>query len=680
MTSRRHRRRAGAAATSVAALAAVLTLSACGNDSTPAPGASGAPEVFPADQVADLVAAVPQETVKDLPAARLAEGLVPPTNRWFSGLVFGETSMPVFPYPLAVQLTEDGVSFGAPVVTTGEVTIGGPFRADVVLGLGADEQVVTAYDTASVTVTQRADGEDLASTVIAQGWPFVAVTAARDLTVDLGTTVTEGDDGVWTVDVEGRTYGFVTDGSVSGAGDAVDLGGGDHLTWFAVADGGDVADYAAAAAAPITGTSLAYGVDGGSATTSIGYSTDGDTLVALLPHQVAGLQGSPECGLGTFPSVLGELEVCRLETLTWTVPTLEPSGALDLSGLSADEKADLAEQVRADAAADEPFSADTYFGGKSLYRVVNLYEVALQVGADDVAAELRERLVEAIDTWTQPDGCEERGERCFVYDPAGMGMVGLVPSFGSEEFNDHHFHYGYFLYAAGVLGSEDPELAERWAPVMDLLAADIASSGGNGYFPDLRVFDVYGGHSWASGTSPFGDGNNQESSSEAVSAWNGLALWAQASEHAALETQARWMLSAEAASALAYWTDFPLDDPLYEGFDHTVTSLVWGGKRDYATWFSAEPSAMLGILVLPMSPVAGYLAENPDRIRLNLEDSAPDGYDVMFGDFLLMYAALQGGDEAREALELARELPDERIDDGNTRSYLEAFILAQATA
>jgi endoglucanase Acf2 len=421
-------------------------------------------------------------------------------------------------------------------------------------------------------------------------------------------------------------------------------------------------------------------VNGDTATTTLRYLTEGGepTVVAVLPHQAAGLEGSPDCGLGTYTGVLGEMDVCATGDLAWSVPTLEPSGALDLSGLDESQKATLAEQVAADAAADKPFAADTYFGGKSLYRVVNLYQVARQVGADDVAGDLRTRVVDQIDEWAQPDGCEQREERCFVYDPAARGMVGKVPSFGSEEFNDHHFHYGYFLYAAGVMAAEDPALAERWAPVIDLLAADIATSGGSSFFPDRRVFDVYGGHSWASGTSPFGDGNNQESSSEAVTAWNGLALWAQASGKEDLEAQARWMLAAEAASALAYWTNFPLDEALYDGFDHTVTSLVWGGKRDYATWFSAEPSAMLGILVLPMSPVADYLAVDPDRVRSNLEDSVPDGYDVMFGDFLLMYSALAGPEEAAAALEEAAALSDERIDDGNTRSYLLAWIMAHA--
>jgi len=82
-------------------------------------------------------------------------------------------------------------------------------------------------------------------------------------------------------------------------------------------------------------------------------------------------------------------------------------------------------------------------------------------------------------------------------------MIGLAASFGSDEYNDHHFHYGYFLYAAGVLCADDSALAAKLAPVMDLLAADIASPTDTGFFPQWRPFDAYASHSWASGTSPF---------------------------------------------------------------------------------------------------------------------------------------------------------------------------------
>ena len=46
---------------------------------------------------------VVHKTIKELPAKRLAEGLVPPTNRWFSGLVFGDKPQPVFPLPLSLR-------------------------------------------------------------------------------------------------------------------------------------------------------------------------------------------------------------------------------------------------------------------------------------------------------------------------------------------------------------------------------------------------------------------------------------------------------------------------------------------------------------------------------------------------------------------------------------------------
>ena len=216
------------------------------------------------------------------------------------------------------------------------------------------------------------------------------------------------------------------------------------------------------------------------------------------------------------------------------------------------------------------------------------------------------------------------------------------------------------------------------APVMDLLAQDIAAATASPQLPRLRVFDAYAGHSWASGTAPFADGNNQESSSEAVNAWNGLGLWAQVSGQVELADQAAWLMSTEAA-ATAYWTDLDLTDPVYDGFEHTVVALNWGGKRDWATWFSAEPSAMLGILLLPMGPYADYLAIDPDRVRDSLAEAAPDGYDVMFGDYLLMYRALAGQQDAAAAWDDALALPDERIDDGSSRAYLLAWIAAHRT-
>ncbi len=444
---------------------------------------------------------------------------------------------------------------------------------------------------------------------------------------------------------------------------------------------GDAAQLAALAQQPVTGSSLDYEVDGDTVTTTISYQSEGKTAVAALPHQQANLVTGAGCDLGSYPSIYGTMTLCTGPDLAWTSPVSEPKAALDLSGLSADERRELTEQVSKDAADLQPFPADTYFGGKALYRAAMLYQLAVQLEAEKPAATLKAKLSETLAQWTDPQGCAERDAFCFVYDDVAKGLVGLTPSFGSEEFNDHHFHYGYFLYAAGVLAADDPALAKQYAPVMNLLAADIGTfaEGGKsaGAFPDLRNFDAYAGHSWASGTSPFADGNNQESSSEAVTAYTGLALWARASGNAGLETEATWLVSSEAQSGLAYWTNFDTADPVYSGYGHQIVALNWGGKRDYATWFSPEPAAMLGILVIPMSPSSTYLAGDPARIDANVAEATSGGkFDQKFGDYLLMYSALAGEKQRSAALATAEKLDDEWIDDGNSRSYLLAWLMS----
>jgi endo-1,3(4)-beta-glucanase len=91
--------------------ALLVTASAC---SAQPPAAPSDGSVFPDEAVSDAIADLPQESVAPMPTTRLAEGLIPPTNRWFSGLVFGDAPQPVFPLPLAFSLTGAGFDFGVP--------------------------------------------------------------------------------------------------------------------------------------------------------------------------------------------------------------------------------------------------------------------------------------------------------------------------------------------------------------------------------------------------------------------------------------------------------------------------------------------------------------------------------------------------------------------------------------
>ena len=638
---------------------------------------------------AELVAAVHSEELGTIVPSRLAPGLVPPTNRWFSGLVFGDEPQPVFPRPLSVGLTGSGFALGLSEPVTSAKAIVASHVPAVTVDAGAADSRVSAYDDASVTVDLLdGAGAPIGTVVIAQGSPFVSLTAEGDLTLttDVAFGVAEapggGGAGYGRVESEGRTWAVVApDGALDGS--ALNLAAGETATWYALPDdaGAETEEVLARAArSPVAGTESTYGVGDGIARTTIAYRTvDGEpTAYVTMPHHRQGDQPErSDCGLGTYPSVYGALELCAGSRLTSFAPLREPARTLDVSGITDENRAAILDQVAADVAATPDAPSDTYFGGKWLYRAATLVTLGEELGADDVVAPLREEVTAALLEWAEPQGCAERDFRCFAYDPTARGVVGLTPSFGSEEFNDHHFHYGYHLAAAGVIAADDAALAAELAPVMNVLAQDIAAATASDEFPRMRNFDVYAGHSWASGTAPFADGNNQESSSEAVNAWNGLGLWARASGQAELELQASYLMSTEAA-AVTYWTDLGLEDPVYEGYEHTIATLNWGGKRDYATWFSAEPSAMLGILLIPMGPFADYLAIDPERIRASVAEAAPGGYDVQFGDYLLMYLALAGPQDAVAAWDEARALPDTSIDDANSRAYLLAWVAAHS--
>ncbi|GAA1953063.1 glycosyl hydrolase [Microbacterium deminutum] len=658
--------------------AILLTATACTAEENPTQSGG---TVFPDGAVSAALRKLPQVSTTPMPTARLADGLIPPTNRWFSGLVFGDAPQPVFPLPLSFSLTGTGFDFGVPAVVTGADTISAGPSSDVSAEFPtAVTSTVTAYDDASVTIELRDAGDTaLGSVTIAEGSPIVSFTPASTTTIRLATPpAAAGSGGLFTATVGDREYGIITAGTVHGSELAVAKG--DTVTWFAVPTGHDAKELVSSAhgVAKVAGT---YSVAARKATTTLAYGTSDakETLIAVLPHQYSSLAApaASSCDLGTYETVYGTMHLCAGRTLSWTVPLLKPADTLALDAVDGSTKDTIRAQLAADVKLPAKLPDDTYFGGKALYRLANLLQLADQLNDTDSAAIARKRLVAALTDWTTADRCAKATTRCFVYDPAVKGIVGKVSSFGSDQFNDHHFHYGYLLYAASVAIADDPKLADRLSPVMNLVAADLATDGASSYFPDHRVFDTYAGHSWASGYVPFRDGNNQESSSEAIAAWNGLALWADITKNAALGVEARWMLANEAATAQAYWLGFDASESVYKGYGHSIVSLNWGDKRDYSTWFSAEPNAKLGIQLIPMMPAADYLAGDAGRIADNLREAAAGGYDVQFGDYMLMYDGLQSRSAAADAYARAAHA-SVLIDDANSKTYLLAFLASHA--
>jgi len=608
-----------------------------------------------------------EQSVGDLGELRVADGVIPPTNRWYSSLAFGDGCLPVFPRPLSVTPCDGGFSMG---LTT-------PIASDAAIIAAAKDDVTVTFDGAQGpgTVTSaNSVGASVAmgpaTITLAQGWPAVAIDADAALTAHLSVTFASASEGVGTATVAGTTYGIVVaNGSLKGSSLSLEQGG--YAALFAVPDGIDVANFAAALGAHAPQTHVSWAITDDAATTTIAYG-DAPTVVVIPQSRVesSGLQ----CDLGVFATIDGPYAACAASTVSWDVPRIRPSDSLSLDGITADEKKTLIATLEEEAQGALTLPGDSYFGAKALYRLANLVRIADALGETAIGDDLGTQLAEQLRMWADPAGCSTRAEKCFVYDPAVRGVVGLAPSFGSEDFNDHYFHYGYLLYAAAVAGARDASLLADIGPAMDVVADDIASPITTPDFPQWRAFDPVAGHSWASGNAPFADGNNQESSSEAVAAWNGVAQWRNLRGETDAAGTAEWMLSAEAESARRIYLAPDVSE--FPEFSHGTIGIEWGSKRDFATWFSAEPNAIVGIQLIPAPPAAidYYRLVPPASVASAIEAAKGEGSGSQFSDYLLMYAATQSTADAGAAWATAVTLPVKDIDDGNSRTYMLAWI------
>ncbi|WP_100811553.1 MULTISPECIES: glycosyl hydrolase [unclassified Microbacterium] len=666
-------RRSVVAAAGVAVLGCILA--ACSLSPAPAEHTPRGPDAAAIVEWAPL----PERQVAAGVTMRLADGDVPPTNRWYSGLVFGDAPQAVYPYPLAFRATGSSFSVELPKVTVTPTTIAASAGVGLMIETDATSFAATRHDPVSITLEYRDDTGPVGHLTIAEGWPVVGFVAERDTALSAPASLVAEGDGTWSVAAQGQTYGVVApDADVSGS--TLRLRAGASAQWFAVPEDSTIEAWADALGQPVTGVQTSFALDDTSATTRLAYTGSGSTILVAAPGQ----RDDASCALGTFATAYGTAIPCPGAELTSSVPRLTPTASFDLGDIDTPAGADaitrerITDALREDLAATPTLPSDTYGGGKAMARIGSLGLLAQSLGETELADQAAGRLWSELAEWMDPAGCEKREARCFVYDPVLRTVVGLTPSFGSEEANDHHFHYGYFLSAATALAALDPDRIDGMRPVISALAADIAAGDGES-LPRLRHFDPYRGHSWASGLAPFADGNNQESTSEAVMAWNALALWADLVGDGALSEQATWMLSAEAYAARTLWLEPDLADiPNRDAFSHGMLSLMWGGKRDYATWFSAEPSAILGIQLIPVSPIGyAYLAENPESVRRNVaEAGGADAFTRALGDYVLAYAALGGADAASGAAEALDSLPDSAIDAGNARSLLLAWLAA----
>lgn len=604
--------------------------------------------------------------------SRLAPGITPPTNKWFSGFALQSKPQPTFPSPLSFTPTDSSFEISLPKIKSTSTTLFGSHFAAVSASItDARSYQISRYDELSIDLAYKNEKAEIIGTVTATaGSPYVFYEANRDSRLVVSAQEIRLVDGIVEITVDGTIYNIVGSNGVSIAKDgltatiAVPREG--LVSLYAQPIGKSIEELKKYALNKISTVAVVYQQQGDGVETTFTYTTKNHqpTAYTYLPHQ-----NHKTATIAHYDTLYGESQVATGIAFAFTTPVIPVSDSLDISHINADDRHTLVTTLRQDINATQFEAIDTYFGGKNVYRAAQLLKLAKALGEDSLARSIQEKLSRELSTWFSGTVAA----KSFFYDETVHGIVAKTASFGADGFNDHHFHYGYFIYAASILAQYDSEFLTNSRASVDLLVADIANYNAGEKLPLRRSFDPYVGHSWASGASPFADGNNQESISEAINAWVGTSLWAAATHNDTLKNQALWMLSNEAASGKAYWTDFDRSRaPYNQGYSKSIISLNWGGKRDYATFFSAEPNAILGIQLLPMSPTTAYLSAERARIADNTAEVSSEP-TVQFADYILMYKQL---DDGTVTLDQAQAISGEGIDSANSRAYLYAWILS----
>ena len=590
-----------------------------------------------------------------LPDAKYRSGeaatVAAPTNQWYSSVMFERWSQPIHAHPMTFRATERGFELGLPVRRVATVDGVREVRYDHTAAITVspvdfqpeDARLSKFSDWLARISMAAGPGRSLDATVL-HGSPFgyfdLSVGEARFVFAAEPEYVVDptADPRMAVVRVGGGAYAIFAP-----AGSRWTRAGAKELVLHLPADGRyfsvaglpdarpeTVEDFRAVAFAfPVdTRADWSYDERASVVRTTFTVTTvarDGGgaaTLMGLYPHQWYALTPAQKAG-HAYESVRGPIRLIKGNSFAIERPYggFVPRWA-GLTDPSASESVDSL-MVGDLAKADRLFMRQgrgTYWIGKGLGAVAQLMNVAEAQGKDETRDELLALLKKRLESWF--DG---KHSTYFFQDSTIGTFAGVPQEYDSiVAMNDHHFHYGYWIIASAYVALLDPAWAaqDRWGGMVDKVVADIATDErGRKDFPFLRNFDPYEGHSWASGNALFADGNNQESSSEAVNAWAGLVLWGEATGNRRLRDLGIYLYTSEVASIQEYW--FDLEGRVFAAeYGKPYASMVFGGKYSYNTWWTQEPRQILGINLLPITPASTYLGADPENVR-KLVDALP---------------------------------------------------------
>ncbi|MFZ4621537.1 MAG: glycosyl hydrolase [Bacteroidota bacterium] len=613
------------------------------------------------------------------------------TNDFWSSLIFpfyGDAySNNLYAHPLYYKAKAAGLQMGyttTPIYPAADYMF--PFSQQLtvgVAGLNAPKAVTNDYGDWTVTALWD-DGTRTMRATLGHGIPFAFFTisgGSASVLCNAAPTIWYNQQGVIGMTVEGRHYGIFAPDSSVWTGTTTLLSALNGKNYFSVALLPDntpatLEVYRKHAYAFVTGSTVSWSYNETTAklTSTFSYTTElkeakngnlNQTLTALYRHQW--INTSAPLTSYEYISTAGKMKVFDGNQFT-TELTFE--GVLPaLPDMGDYNRADLTAMVNAITSETLPATgtkAGTYWSGKAIARFAHLVNIADQLGnitaRDYFLTEIKKRLEE----WFTSGGSQS-----YVYNSAWKTLTGYPSEFGADnQINDHNFHAGYAIMGAAIVAQYDSAWAakENWGGMVDLLIAD-----GNNWnrsdsrFPFLRSFDAYAGHSWEAGHGDFGDGNNEESSSESMNFATAVTLWGTITRQDSIRNLGIYLYTTERTAIEQYW--FDVDDAVFPPtYPYKALGMIWGGKGVHSTWFGANPDYIHGINMLPFNGGSLYLGRRPAYVQANYDEVVKElsGAQPTWKDIMWQYLALT---DAASAISLLYADPSYTPEDGETKAH-----------
>ncbi|KAL1529838.1 hypothetical protein AB1Y20_000769 [Prymnesium parvum] len=569
-------------------------------------------------------------------------GMPLPTNEWWEnaaladGGTLGENPFTTLPY--VMKALKDGLHAGLPGAKSATKSFVLVDFADSV-SFGSEESLsghqIESYDPLAVNLQWSGNSGGTLSTPLVRGMPYV--TAQYDqltplLSFNIATVVKANGQSVPTTISEKTVTLEMSDGTLwqlyvlpanGGAGVEFSISSdgrtakgkepfnGTIRTASATKETTSLLDHHSGCI-PLGGK-VEGRSDGQTAQLEFTWRTEGkgELLMMALPHHFAQMPPSVSARAKkqplTYNTMKGDMfavlgDVWRLEEpvvpIGWGAP--RPI---------AKEHKEAIRKALQDDREKQLLVVDPYGSGKEMAAVARLVLIAEELEEKDIAKELRMRLAGKLEMWLSGGGKDGLlHDRSYGGVVSSMGLDDRGADFGAGWYNDHHFHFGYFIYAAAVVAKENSTFVNNWGSHVLHLLRDIANpSPDDKMYPYMRYKDWFVGHSWASGLFPSASSRNQESASEAINAWYGVLLYGIATGDKRLEGLGQLLLATELRSAWTYYQI--LDDSIYpEPFaSNKLVGCLWSLKADFATWFGDKVEWIYGIQIMPVTPASELL-------------------------------------------------------------------------